>query len=303
MLLKIATVASALTLRMAVVPPGGDVVCVGAGAVFLLTAKTSAAAGYKTTIVSNDRAAFERLLWGEDEPNQNLQILSPDDFERFSQIADRAPGVLIAFDGDQTLSENLLDVVLPSPKRVALMSRNLNGKGMGPFVTASKVAANKEVWTVSDELVDMYRKFEASVAERAADLVVVRAGTLKGGGPGDLNSVNEKGDKAATSLTYGFYRQGQQDLVNWRLVFDCDTCGMSLMPGDTAPGPGWRAAFTATSPDAEPGDSGRIAIAQALVRSLSVPGLAGRDFGVVTRKARLPPTDADWAAEFAKVMT
>jgi hypothetical protein len=42
----------------------------------------------------------------------------------------------------------LLDVVLPASstaKRVACMTRNLNGKGLGPFVAASKGAANKEV--------------------------------------------------------------------------------------------------------------------------------------------------------------
>ena len=55
----------------------------------------------------------------------------------------------MAIDGEDTLSDGLVDVVIPDTstklKRVVVMSRNLNGKGMGPFVAASKAAANAEV--------------------------------------------------------------------------------------------------------------------------------------------------------------
>ena len=56
--------------------------------------------------------------------------------------------VLVAIDGDDAMSDGLLDVVIPegtAVKRVVVMSRHLNGKGLGPFVSASKSAANKEV--------------------------------------------------------------------------------------------------------------------------------------------------------------
>ena len=39
-------------VKMAAVPPGGRVLAVGNGPVFLLAAKTAAKMGYKTTIVS-----------------------------------------------------------------------------------------------------------------------------------------------------------------------------------------------------------------------------------------------------------
>ena len=70
------------------------------------------------------------------------------------------------------------------------MSKHLNGKGYGPFVAASKTAANKEVWAASDKQVQMYRnsktKLKSKLATReGSGLTIVRCGTLKGGGPAE----------------------------------------------------------------------------------------------------------------------
>ena len=148
-----------------------------------------------------------------------------------------------------------------------------------------------------------YEAFEAKVRAKAAevggdcDCVIVRAGTLKGGGPGD--STTTEGAPAAQTLTKAFYDQYSRDIVNWPLLFDAATLGVSLTPGDTAEGPGFQAAFTATSDGACKGDSSRVNVASALVRALGRDGVAWQDFGVTTAAGRNSPTDAEWDAEFA----
>lgn len=291
---------------MSAVPAGGSVLAVGNGPVFLLSAKAAAAAGYSVTIVSARENLFEQLLWGEGEtPDPKLRILgvsADEDVSAFNAAVAESDGLIIAFDAEQTLTDTLLDVVLPEgggAKRVACLSKHLSGKGMGPFVSASKVAANKEVWAAPAERVDMYKTFEgklrAKLAASQAELTIVRCGTLKGGGPG---TVEDKDDDAVT-LSERFYEQINRDLVNWQLLFDCDTRGVKLTPGDTAEGPGLRAVFTAIASDAQPGDSGRAQVAQALVRSLALDKTG--EFGVTTALADKAPTDADWAAQFAAV--
>ena len=101
------------------------------------------------------------------------------------------------------------------------MSRNLNGRGLGPFAMASKISANAEVWAGGAKIAE-YEAFEAKVRAKAAevggdcDCVIVRAGTLKGGGCGD--PAGGGGDDSF--LKEYFYTLGQQDVVNWRMLFD-----------------------------------------------------------------------------------
>ena len=301
--------AARAAVSMSALKPGGNVLAVGNGPVFLLAAKTAAAAGYPTTIVSARTELFNQLLWAEDEDRDaNLRILGvteDEDVTAFNEAVASADALIVAFDAEQTLTDTLLDVVLPAEggaSRVACLSKHLSGKGMGPFVTASKVAANKEVWCAPPERVEMYRSFEAKlkakVAAKGGDVTIVRGGTLKGGGPGDPESVQA----VAPTLAPRFYAEIVADLVNWQLLFDCETRGVELTPGDSAAGPGLQAVFTATASDARPGDSGRVQVAQALVRSLALDGAAGKEFGVTTKAARDHPSDGEWEAEFAKVL-
>lgn len=290
---------------MRAVSPNAPIVCVGNGPVFLLTAKTAAAMGHPTTIVSADPELFSQLLWGLDEtPLELLSIVgvkTEEDVEKFNAAVESAEGLIVCFDRpDQTLPDKLLEVVKPSEKkRVVLLSRHLNGKGNGALCAAAKGAANTEVWVAAPGNVDALRSLEETIKGKNDDVVIVRAGTLKGGGPGDAQSMKAKGD--LPTLSYGFYKQGQQDLVNWRLLFDCDTNGVELTRGDTAEGPGWRAILAASSAEAEKGDSGRVGVAQALVRSLTMPQLSNKDFGIQTKSARLPPTDDEWEEMLSKV--
>lgn len=291
-----------LVRLMAAIPPGSPILCIGRGPVFLLTAKTAASMGHPTTIVTQEAELYAQLLWGEESPLQTLTMVGVDEPEAFDAAVAAAKGLVICYDQpEEVLSEKLLNVVVGAPERVALLSRHLNGLGNGALCAAAKGAANADVWVASPQIVDAYRDFEKRVKARVNDVVTVRAGTLKGGGPGDAASAEAKVGGSPT-LSYGFYKQGQQDVVNWRLLFDCDTNGVALTPGDTARGPGWKAILAATSPEVETGDSSRVAVAQALVRALGVEGLQGMDFGVETRKARVPPTDQEWDALFANLL-
>lgn len=291
------------------------VVCVGSGPVFLLAAKTAASMGHPTTIVTTQEQLYRQLLWGDEEPLSTLRMLgvtSDEDALAFESAVADATGVLICFDkAEQTLNDNLLNVVLPPSqrtRRVVMLSRHLNGKGNGLLCAAAKGTANTDVWAATPATVEICRSFEQKVRAKAnessaTDVVIVRAGTLKGGGPGDAASVVEKANSYVPTLSYGFYRQGQQDLVNWRLLFDCDTNGVELTPGDSAEGPAWKAILAATSPEAEKGDSGRVGVAQAMVRTLSIAGLSGKEFGVQTKQSRLPPSDEDWNAMLSNVLS
>ncbi len=300
-------------LTMAAVPPGGRVLAVGNGPVFLLAAKTAAKMGYKTTIVSAREELFTQLLWSEarEEPRDpNLTVLGvtrDEDVEAFNDAVANADGLIIAFDAEQTLTDTLLDVVLPATggaKRVACLSKHLNGKGYGPFVAASKTAANKEVWAASDKQVQMYKDFEnklkAKLSTReGSGMTIVRCGTLKGGGPA---SPDDPIPDDVPTLSEKLYDDLAKDIVNWQLLFDCDTRGVALTPGDSAEGPGLRAVFTACASDASPGDSGRVQVCQALVRSLARDDAEGKEFGVTTAAAEKHSSDAEWAAALDSVL-
>ena len=75
-------------------------------------------------------------------------------------------------------------------------------------------------------------------------MTIVRAGTLKGGGSG--GAPRDDGGGVVDVLNPYFYTLGQQDIVNWRLLYDVGALGVEMSAGDTLPGPGFKAALTAT---------------------------------------------------------
>ena len=198
----------------------------------------------------------------------------------------------------------MLDVVLPATggaKRVACLSKHLNGKGYGPFVAASKTAANKEVWAASDKQVQMYRDFENKLKSKLASregsgLTIVRCGTLKGGGPA---SPDDPIPDDVPTLSEKLYDDLAKDIVNWQLLFDCDTRGVALTPGDSAEGPGLRAVFTACASDA----------CRAIRARPGLPGLVdhsrddarGKNLASRRRRPR-HSSDAEWAAALDSVL-
>ena len=71
-----------------------------------------------------------------------------------------ATGLIIAFDGEEVLSDAALDIFMPKDgtnfKHVSLLSRHLNGEGMGFFAKAAKVAANAEIWAGQPQVVERF---------------------------------------------------------------------------------------------------------------------------------------------------
>lgn len=150
-----------------------------------------------------------------------------------------------------------------------------------------QVAANPEVWSASSDIVEQYRAYEQTLRDRTraigADLTICRAGTLKGGGPGPTDSPDVP-PNTKFGLSQGFYDLGQQDLVNWRLLFDSRYHGVEVTPGDVMQGPGLGAVFCATSAQVCSGDSSRVAVAACMAAALCHPEDGNLEFGVSTKE-------------------
>jgi hypothetical protein len=303
------TTSSSSSVRMAAIPEGGKVLCVGTGPVLCLAAKKAALAGYDTSIIGGEAAESYRQLLSEpgapEVPNLTiLESITGAASDKFDELLGSVDAILLAIDGDAPIGDGLIDLILPAGKtkvqRIVAMSRNLNGKGMGPFVVSSKMMANQEVWSCNtkDDYVRFEAKLKSAAAAVGADCVIARAGTLKGGGPGGEDA--SCAETARTGLSYAFYNLGQQDIVNWRLLFDCNVQGVELTKGDTAEGPGFTAVFAATAAEAKPGDTGRHGVAGAMVHALG-HGPGGVDFAVRTAEGSTPPSKAEWDALFAKL--
>jgi hypothetical protein len=210
---------------LAVVLPGAPVLVVGNGAVQLLAARLAAIRGYQTTLacVPQFIEQAKDFLWDDKYPQGSLPIkllpIAGGDAEKGIETAAAAcEGLIVAFDSEkQAMPDSALSVFLPKGsklKRVALMSRYLNGAGMGFFPKAAKFAANAEIWAGDPDLVAQYKAQEASVRARAkevgASTTIIRAGTLKGGASGDALM---GGAGEPMFLNPAFYTIGQQDVV------------------------------------------------------------------------------------------
>jgi len=300
--------ASAMSLA-----PGAKVLVVGNGPVQCLAARLAAIKGYATTlaVISSSASTDEKVLFDDAYPQGSLPLtLLPITGENVDEAAigesiKEAEGLIIAFDAERTLPEPSMNVFMPPAggtqlKHVAVMSRSLNGQGMGFTATAAKAAANPEIWAGGEATISAYRLMEQQITGRAAALgassTIIRAGTLKGGGSGD--AAREEGGGEPTFLNPAFYQLGQQDLVNWRLLYDCEALGVELSAGDTKEGPGFFAALTATD-RVGPADSHRGGVASALVHALGCDAASGKDFSVSALEGREFPKPDAWPGMFA----
>lgn len=296
-----------------VVPPGAPVLVVGNGPVQVLAARIAAIRGYETTLACAPQSIEEskQYLYDEKYPEGSIPLkiipIAGDQFDAqaLNDAVSTAQGFIVAFDNEKDLlPESTLNIFMPTDgsvvKRVAVMSRYLNGSGMGFIPKSAKYAANPEIWAGGDAaLISKYKSMEKAVQSRAGELgacaTVIRAGTLKGGASGDSQ---KGGNGEATFLDPLFYKRGVQDVANWRLLFDCGALGVKLTRGDTLPGPGPTAAFTAL--DRGAGDSHRGAVATALVESLRSVSAADQDFSIGAEKGDTFPSESEWPALFDK---
>jgi len=291
---------------VAVVLPPAPVLVVGSGPVQVLAARLAAIRGYQTTLACIPQLIDESktYIWNDKYPEGSipLNIIPIDDTQAMADAISAAQGLIVALDRQTDfLPEPVLNAVLSKEfsnvKRVALMSRYLNGEGMGFIPKSAKAAANAEIWAGDEKLIPQYKSMEKEVCDRAkevgASATIIRAGTLKGGAVGDSL---KGGNGEPTFLDPTFYQRGVQDVANWRLLFDCGSLGVKLTKGDTLPGPGFTAVFTAL--DLGAGDSHRGAVAAALVEALRSVSAADADFSVGAEKGNKFPSEAEWPALF-----
>ena len=234
----------------------------------------------------------------------NLELVPASDTDRVEELLSTTDAILMATDDvDSCINESIINYILDNEKcnqlkRVVTMSRNLNGGGMGMFVSASKAAANAQVWDNSNK--SAYQKYEINVKSAAekcnADWTIVRAGTLKGGSAGD--TTNDESLTYSQYLSEAYYAISKTDIITWQLLFDCNVRGVKLNKGDSLPGPGVKAVFTATGSEEHDGDTGRCGLAEAMVRSLELEEAANVDFGVGTVAAREIPSEEEWTKLF-----
>ena len=92
---------------------------------------------------------------------------------------------------------------------------------------------------------------------------------------------------------------GTTDYINWKMLFDSETLGAKVARGDTMPGPGLTAIITAISEKACAGDSGRGAVAEALVEALACDAAANTEFSVGAAEGESAPSRDEWARKFA----
>lgn len=286
---------------------GDKVAVIGSGPVSYLAAQLAVLRGFETTLFGDSRdleTAKQLVLLPDSKSLAYVAIAGPDASSATIEAAiAEAHGLVIAFDQETAINEKALAVFTPESggqlKNIAVMSRFCNGAGMGFFANAAKAAANKDVWAAPKAAVAGYQEMERGVRARAAKVgakyTIVRAGTLKGGAVGDAL---EGGAGEASFLSTKLYDYGQQDIVNWRLLYDCQALGVKLARGDTLPGPGFTAALTATSETGGDGDSHRGGVAAALVESLRLGAAEDGDFSVGSEKGSDFPTEAAWEALF-----
>lgn len=303
------------------VSPGAPCLVLGSGYIHLLAAKQAAIAGYKTYIfTATDPQPSLDLLYNDQCPIGSipLEILSITDKDACEKAIQSCEAVILASDGvidppsffasDNPVASKVLDTVIPEDgsskvkhivgmSRIGVSGRPGSGKGYGPTVQAAKDFSNSDVWAMGN--VKGYKEFEDKIMEKAtavgADYTIVRAGSLKGGGSGaETAKGSNKYPHAEYALSATFYTQGMVPKPNWKLLFDMDIQGVNLLAGDTAVGPGFFAPTKSTSCRPEDGDSGRLAVASAMIQSLSQPAAANTDFTVTTAESRDPPTQGEW---------
>eukprot|EP00585_Thalassiosira_rotula_P013003 CAMPEP_0196130810 /NCGR_PEP_ID=MMETSP0910-20130528/1059_1 /TAXON_ID=49265 /ORGANISM="Thalassiosira rotula, Strain GSO102" /LENGTH=366 /DNA_ID=CAMNT_0041390187 /DNA_START=151 /DNA_END=1251 /DNA_ORIENTATION=- len=263
-----------------------------------------------------DKMAQLSSIDGFGTPQPNLELVPASDTDRVEELLAETDALMIGTDDVESVVDPSILNYLMDPekvknlKRVVAMSRNLNGSGMGMFVSASRKAANAQVWDNSSA--EAYRQYEANVQSAAqncgADWTIVRAGTLKGGACGETNANAENADEAAAKnypqyLHQSFYEMTKNDIITWQLLFDCNVRGVKLARGDVMSGPGFKAVFAATGSDEHEGDSGRCGVAEAMLRSLEVERAANVDFGVGTVASREVPSEEEWESLFRECLS
>ncbi|GMH75323.1 hypothetical protein TrST_g7979 [Triparma strigata] len=202
-------------------------------------------------------------------------------------------------------------------KQVSVHSKTMNEEGYGWIVSAARKTANKDIWDRNKDDIQKLTSFTEGVkkkaAEKGAGVTVIKTGTLKGGGWGVTNlgddaegdeKVGPEGEESY-GLSDAFYKAVQRDIVNFQMLYDCETSDVYVMKGDVGVGGGGTQVLKANSSKEEAGDSGRKGTAGALVYSLA-SGEAGsnQEFTIRSKEGRRGARGtAEWDAKFKSAST
>ena len=268
----------------------------------LLTAKLSARAGHDTTIFCGEERLekpWRTLMYGKSYAETGVDA---DDCarllrttEQLSESLSSAEALCLICDSSFLSADAVATLVNNSPKlqRLVLLSR------------IGVTRAKPTLFGLGGDDMAML-ECEAAIRQKAqardVDLSIIRAGTLKGGGPGEVeNNVVVSGTELG--LSKPFY-DGIGELETYLVTqsYDRFTLGASCQLGDPLdlPNPLIRAAKKGSF---EPCDEevGRIAAAAALVHALSYETAV--ELTVSAAKAESPPTSEEWEAMFDSVRT
>lgn len=134
---------------MSTIPDGANVVVFGNGAMECLTGRLAAVRGFKVTqLVAGDLNEAKSLCFDETYhpegsiPLKLVPLTGPEATnEPIDEAVMNADALIVTFDDQRSvLSEKQLNVIMPTDskiKHISLMSRYLNGAGMGFFCERS----------------------------------------------------------------------------------------------------------------------------------------------------------------------
>jgi hypothetical protein len=258
-------------------------VIVGRGAleVQLIAAKLADRSGDTCAIITSSDENYIRncrnLMYGrkndpnnddDDDDDYNAGAKGPifvSDSQSIGNELDKADGLIIvcedeAFDGVDMMMDNS-----PNIRHVAVLSKMGGG------------------------LRKMEESFQSKCLMNNVALSIVRAGILKGGGPGN---VDVEGPDLGLSK---FYYDSNYELGSAMVTMASDkfTLGARVTPGDPFKPPNMFAKIKSkNSFDPADTDTGRIAAAQSLLVAIQMED--GIDISLSTEKAEMPPTVEEW---------
>jgi len=250
----------------------------GALEVQLIAGKLATQSGYTCSIVTKSDDAFNRncrnLMYGRPSKDEDEEALPEGPFlvsegDEIGSALEAANGIIIVSE-DQALEKNKIDTILSSASENLRHVCFLSQMGRGFSSTEEYLKSKCD-----------------SMPGGPVALSIVRAGILKGGGPGKIEG-KEFG-------LHKFFYDNNADLPGVMNIMASDqfTLGAKVSKGDPFSKPNIFQKFKSNS-SFEPAnaETGRIAAAQALLIALQRE--TGIDISLSTEKSLEPPTPEEW---------
>ena len=219
---------------------------------------------------------------GVDEPGKAKPISSGDDIQEALNVADSL--VFLTYDGSveastvKTLLENANTDTL---KRVVLLSKQGVTKAKGGFFGGGADA----------KILDTEKAIRELCGSKGLEVCVIRAGVLKGGGPGD--------DGNDFGLNKAYYNTLIESLeASVTMAMDRFTLGLDCYKGDSVEQSSTFARFGSRSSfDGAPDDTNRAVAAEAVAAVLKVTdSIDGLEFSIGSKSGKELPTPEEWSA-------